>query len=249
VGSSPRTGLLGFVARSVRDVRTMVVVAAYLVGFVLHAAAIWLLPLYLAQALVAMSLPVTALTSHRVEDRLEGTGWASVGLVTLGLVLLSLGAGAPGEVQTTGVFVAVIWGAVAALSVASAFGRHLPGPMLGLLAGLGYAGSAISVRGLGTPVTSVVVIAALAVPSFSVFAFWLYSLGMHRAAVPSTTAALIVTQTFVPAAVGVALLGDGVRDGWWPAVVVGLALSTSGAVLLGRQKSRVRGEALNAASR
>ena len=56
-------------------------------------------------------------------------------------------------------------------------------------------------------------------------------------------------RSIVPAAVGVALLGDGVRDGWWPAVVVGLALSTSGAVLLGRQKSRVRGEALNAASR
>ena len=58
-------------ARSVRDVRTMLVVAAYLVGFVLHAGAIWLLPLYLAQALVAMSLPVTALASHRVEDRLH----------------------------------------------------------------------------------------------------------------------------------------------------------------------------------
>ena len=54
-------GLLGFVARSVRDPRTMLVVAAYLVGFVLHAVAIWLLPLYLAQATVAMSLPVTAL--------------------------------------------------------------------------------------------------------------------------------------------------------------------------------------------
>ena len=67
--------------------------------------------------------------------------------------------------------------------------------------------------------TRVVVGAALAVPAFSLVAFWLYSLGMHRAAVPSTTAPLIVAQTFVPAAVGVALLGDGVRDGWWPAVV------------------------------
>ena len=42
--SSP-DGLWGFVARSVRDRRTMLVVAAYLVGFVLHATAIWLLPL------------------------------------------------------------------------------------------------------------------------------------------------------------------------------------------------------------
>src|SRR3954471_17630438 len=111
--SSP-DGLWGFVAVSVRDGRTMVVVAAYLVGFVLHAAAIWLLPLYLAQALVAMSLPVTALASHRVEDRLHRSGGAAVGLVTLGLVLLSPGAVAPGEVQTNGVFVALIWGGVVA---------------------------------------------------------------------------------------------------------------------------------------
>ena len=242
-------GLFGFVVRSIRDGRTMLVVAAYLVGFVLHAAAIWLLPLYLAQALVAMSLPVTALASHRVEDALERTGWLAVGVVTLGLVLLSLGAGAPGEVQTTVRFVVALWIGVAALGLASLVGRHLVGPFLGLLAGLGYAGSAISVRGIGTPVDGVVVVAALVVPCFGLVAFWLYSLGMHRAAVPSTTASLIVAQTFVPAAVGVALLGDGVRDGWWPAVTVGLLLSTAGAVVLGLQKSRVDGEALKDASR
>ena len=39
----------------------LLVVAAYLAGFVLHAVAIWLLPLYLAQAAIAFSLPVTAL--------------------------------------------------------------------------------------------------------------------------------------------------------------------------------------------
>ena len=226
-------GLVGFVVRSIRDVRTMLVVAAYLVGFVLHATAIWLLPLYLAQALVAMSLPVTALVSRRVEDALHRTGWLAVGVVTIGLVLLSLGAGEPGEVQTTTGFVVAVWIGVAALGVASLVGRHLAGPLLGLLAGLGYAGSAISVRGIGMPVDGVVVAAALAVPVFGLVAFWLYSLGMHRAAVPSTTASLIVAQTFVPAAVGVALLGDGVREGWWPAVTVGLVLSTAGAVVLG----------------
>jgi drug/metabolite transporter (DMT)-like permease len=234
-------GLWGFVARSVRDVRTMLVVAAYLVGFVLHAGAIWLLPLYLAQSLVAMSLPVTALTSHRVEDRLHRSGWLAVGVVTLGLVLLSLGAGDPGEVQTNLRFAVALWIGVAALAVASTVGRHLRGPVLGMLAGLGYAGSAISVRGIGTPVDTPVVVAGLAVPAFGLLAFWLYSLGMDRAAVPSTTAALIVAQTFVPAAVGVALLGDGVREGWWPAVVLGLLLSTGGAAVLGvRSTSRSR---------
>jgi drug/metabolite transporter (DMT)-like permease len=242
-------GLVGFVVRSLRDLRTMLVVAAYLVGFVLHATAIWLLPLYLAQALVAMSLPVTALASRRVEDALQRNGWLAVGVVTIGLVLLSLGAGEPGEVQTTTSFVLALWIGVAALGAASIVARHLAGPVLGLLAGLGYAGSALSVRGIGTPVDGVVVFAALAGPLFGLVAFWLYSLGMHRAAVPSTTASMIVAQTFVPAAVGVALLGDGVRDGWWPAVTVGLVLSTAGAVVLGRQKSRVAGEALKDGSR
>jgi hypothetical protein len=229
--------LVGFVLRSLRDGRMMLVVVAYLVGFVLHAIAIWLLPLYLAQALVAMSLPVSALASHRVEHALSRAGWFGVGLVTTGLVLLSLGAGDPGAVITRTPFVVVLWLGVAALAVASVAGRSLSGPLLGLLAGLGYAGSAISVRGVGTPVETAVVAAALAVPSFSLVAFWLYSLGMHGTAVPSTTASLIVAQTFVPAAVGVAFLGDDVRAGWWPAVALGLALSIAGALVLALRHS------------
>jgi drug/metabolite transporter (DMT)-like permease len=243
LGSSP-DGLRGFVLQSVRDGRTMLVVAAYLVGFVLHAAAIWLLPLYLAQALVAMSLPVTAMASHRVEDELRRSGWVAVGVVTLGLALMGLGAGRPGEVVTSTTFVVSLWVGVAALAVASTAARRLPGALLGLLAGLGYAGSAISVRGVGTPVEAPVVLAALAVPSFSIVAFWLYSLGMHRASVASASGPLIVAQTIVPASVGVALLGDGVREGWWPAVTLGLVLATAGAVALGRQsaqRSQARG--------
>jgi hypothetical protein len=236
--------LAGFVSRSLRDGRMMAVVAAYLVGFLLHAVAIWYLPLYLAQALVSLSLPVSALASRRVEHALGRIGWVGVGLVTGGLVLLSLGAGDPGSVITTTTFVALLWTAVGLLAAASMVRRRLAGPLLGLLAGLGYAGSAISVRGVGTPVEAAVVVAALAVPSFSLVAFWLYSLGMHGAAVPSTTASLIVAQTFVPAAVGVALLGDEVRAGWWPTVALGLALSMAGAILLAlRHNPEVRSPA------
>ena len=236
--------LWGFVAHSLRDARMMAVVGAYLVGFVLHAVAIWFLPLYLAQAMVAMSLPVSALASHRVEHALQRAGWAGVALVTIGLVLLSLGAGEPGAVITTTPFALLLWVGVAALALTSMVGRRLPGPLLGLVAGLGYAGSAVSVRGVGMPVEAAVVAAALAVPAFSLVAFWLYSLGMHGAAVPSTTASLIVAQTFVPAAVGVALLGDEVRAGWWPAVGLGLALSMAGAVVLAlRHQPEVRSPA------
>ncbi len=131
-------------------------------------------------------------------------------------------------------FVVALWVGVAALALASIGGRHLPGAAA-------RAAGRSRVRRLGdlgprhrdARRRAVVVLAALAVPSFSLVAFWLYSLGMHRAAVPSTTAALIVAQTFVPAAVGVALLGDGVRDGWWPAVV-------ARAAALDRRRRRAR---------
>ena len=62
-------GLWDFVRVSVRDPWTIGVVGAYLLGFVLHVVAIWGLPLYLAQATVAMSLPVTAVTSLVLRER------------------------------------------------------------------------------------------------------------------------------------------------------------------------------------
>lgn len=224
--------LVSFVLASVRDLWTWAVLVAYLVGFLLHAVAIWLLPLYLAQATIAMSLPVTAFTSRRLAERLDGSQWASIGLVSGGLVLLALGSGSAGSVRTDSAFLLCLWIGVALLAVASTVGGRLGGAGLGTLAGLGYAGSAIAVRGVGTPVDTGTVLAALAVPSFSLVAFWLYSRGMHSDSVSATTAPMIVGQTFIPALVGVALLGDGVREGWWWSILLGLALSTIGAVRL-----------------
>lgn len=233
--------LVKFLRRAVRDGRTWVVVLAYLAGFVLHAVAIWLLPLYLAQATISMSLVVTAFAASRVEEALTRKYWGAVALVTVGLVLLSAGAGDPGAVVTTTSFTVVLWAGVVLLAVASVGAGHLTGGGLGALAGLGYTGSAIAVRGVGTPVETAVVFAALAVPSYSIVAFWLYSLGMRRIAVSSASAALIVVQTFVPAGIGVALLGDQIRPGWWPVVLVGLLSATVGAVSLSRRSLDVSG--------
>ena len=49
---------------------------------------------------------------------------------------------------------------------------------------------------------------------------------------------MIVGQTFIPAAIGIGLLGDGVRAGWGWAVVAGLLVSTYGAVRLARAQAR-----------
>lgn len=230
--------LTGFLLASARDTWTMLVVLAYLVGFVLHAVAIWLLPLYLAQTTIAMSLPVTAVASTLVHERLSPVHWWAVGVVTLGLVLLAAGSGGAGSVLIHGTFVAALVGGVVLLALAAQFGRRLGGGALGTLSGLGYGGSAIAVRGVGTPVEPLVVVAALTVPAFGILAFWLYSLGLDRASVSSTTAPLIVAETYIPAAVGIWFLGDGVRSGWWAAAGLGLVLATLGAILLSREGIR-----------
>ena len=229
--------LAGFVAAALRDPWTMGVLAMYLGGFVLHAVAIWELPLYLAQATVAVSLPVTAVASMVLHERLTPVHWSALVVVTAGLVLLSLAAGDPGTVVVDPLFVGLLAAGVAVLALVSRAGHGLGGALLGTVAGFGYAGSAIAVRGVHAELEPLVVAAALAVPAYSLVAFWLYSLGMDRAGVSAVTAPLIVGQTFVPALVGVALLGDGVRDGWWPGAVAGTLLATAGALLLSRDQS------------
>ena len=221
-----------FVAAGLRDPLLLLVVAAYLGGFVLHAVSIWLLPLYLAQAAISLSMPCTAvLSAHRLHEPLGLARWVAVVAVTGGIVLLALGAGEPGEVVTRWPFALSMVGLLVAVLAAGAVVRHRP-TLLGAVAGLGYAGSALAVRGVGAELSAPVVVSALTVPALGLVAFWLYSLPLARTTVAPATGALIVTQTFVPALVGIALLGDEVRNGWVGAVVAGLVLSVAGAVAL-----------------
>jgi drug/metabolite transporter (DMT)-like permease len=225
-------GLLDFVRVSLRDVWTLGVVVAYLLGFVLHVVAIWGLPLYLAQATVAMSLPVTAVTSMVLHERLQPVHWWAVSLVSAGLVLLSVGSGEPGALFTSVWFAVALWVGVVLLFVAALVGVRWSGSAIATLAGLGYTGSAIAVRGAESATDAVGVAAGLSVGVYGLLGFWLYSVALDRTPVSSASAPLIVTQTFLPSLIGVWLLGDGVRDGWWPGIAVGLVLSVAGAIVL-----------------
>ena len=226
-------GLLDFVRVSVRDPWTIGVVVAYLLGFVLHVVAIWGLPLYLAQATVAMSLPVTAVTSLVLHERLQPVHWWAVLMVSAGLLLLSLGSGEPGALFSSVWFAVALWTGVVALLLAARVGVGWPGSVIATLAGLGYTGSAVAVRGAESAADVVGVAAGLTIGIYGLLGFWLYSVALDRAPVSTASAPLIVTQTFMPSLIGVAFLGDGVRPGWWPGIVAGLLLSTFGAIVLG----------------
>ena len=70
------------------------------VGFVGNVVALRQLPLFLVEAIVAGSVGVTAVLAALRGERLRGRDWAALGVLGLGLVLLSISA-APAEASAT----------------------------------------------------------------------------------------------------------------------------------------------------
>ena len=209
-------------------------------GFALHITALQSLPLFLVQAVIAGSVSVTAVLSVRVTGiPLARAQWLAVGLVVLGLAMLgpsaTSGAADPGGTGAAllllGAVALVVLAALGAARVRGAAGAIL----LGLLAGTGFGVVAVSARllppygaaVLRSPLVYVLLLAGAT-------AFLLYSAAMQRGSVTTTTAALVITQTAVPALAGVLLLGDRVRDGFLALAIAGFVLALGGAVGLGR---------------
>jgi drug/metabolite transporter (DMT)-like permease len=210
-------------------------------GFLFHLVAVRTLPLFLAQTGIAVSLVVTALLAVRLfGDQLSRKEWTAVGAVVVGLVLLSASAGDTGTERaghglTVGLFATLVGMVIIGL-IASRFHGIASTAVLGLLGGLGYAVVGISARilpdfSIGDLLTSP---ATYSLGLGGGLAFFLYSLALQRGAVTAATTPLIATQTVTPAVVGVLLLGDSVRPGWWPGAVLGFLITGAAAIVLVR---------------
>ena len=234
----------GFVAALLRQPAFVGALVLNLAGFGLHFVALRLLPLYLAQAGIAASLVVTALLATRLmSDQLSALEWSAVIAVCVGLGLLAVSAGSAGDsAQHHGLTVGLIIGliTIAILGALASRSQHgVSTALLGMLAGLGYAGVAISARllqdgSIGELLRSPT---TYTLPISGAMAFLLYSLALQRGSVTLATTPMIALQTITPAAVGVFVLDDAVRAGWWPGAVAGFALSAVGSLILVRFES------------
>jgi drug/metabolite transporter (DMT)-like permease len=241
--------LVHFVGALIRQPAFLGALALNLTGFGLHFVALRLLPLYLAQAGIAASLVVTALLATRViGDRLSAVEWTAVGAVCVGLGLLAVSAGDAGDsakhqALSVGLIVGLVVIAVSGL-VASRSRHAIATAVLGVLAGLGFAGVAISARLLqdGSVGELLRGPTTYTLPVSGGLAFLLYSLALQRGTVTVATAPMITLQTATPAAVGVLLLGDAVREGWYAAAVGGFVVTAIGALILVRFEN-IRDEA------
>ncbi|WP_088290069.1 hypothetical protein [Kineosporia sp. A_224] len=219
-------------------------VVLYLGGFVLHLVALRTAPLFLAQAVISSSVAVTAVLAARTVGAPFGrVEQVAVVAVCSGLFVLAVAAESHGTVTTTtGERALLLLAAGLVVVLGQVVGRiHTEWAAVGLslLSGCGYAVVALAGRvvpdlSVGTLVTDP---ATYALVIAGVTAFLLYSTALQRAGVLATTSALIVTQTAVPAVVGVVWLGDSVDAGWGVAAVAAFGVAIAGVVALSQRDS------------
>jgi drug/metabolite transporter (DMT)-like permease len=212
-----------------------------LVGFVAELAALRSLPLFVVQAIIAANLAVTAVVAARVmKIRLCVREWTAVVVVCAGLLLLGLSAGHESATEVSARFRwALLAGVVVLFAGGTAAGRlrgKLRAMVLGLAAGLGFGVVAIAARALTSlsPLDLLRDPAVYAIGLGGVTALLFYATALQRGSVTTTTAAVVVAETVVPAAVGIWLLGDQTRHGYVPVAFVGFVLAVTGALALAR---------------
>ncbi|MEU5883865.1 hypothetical protein [Spirillospora sp. NPDC047279] len=212
-----------------------------LAGFALELAALRALPLFVVQSVIAASLAVTAIAAGPIlKVRPSRAEWTAVAVVCAGLALLGVSAGREGPAHVSAGFHWALPAATVLLYALGAAAGRLRGAArsvaLGLVAGLGFAVVAVAARVLTSlaPLDLVRDPAAYALAAAGAGALLFYATALQRGSVTATTAAMVVAETVVPAAVGIWLLGDHTRDGLVPLAVAGFALALTGTLALAR---------------
>lgn len=210
-------------------------------GWVCTVVALRFLPVFVVQAVLGGAIALTALGARLVYgSALRRVDlWAIAGC-TLGLVLIAASAGAERPIGVSVEAVLALFGAAgllaAALVALRPSGRAWP---LGVVAGLAFGGTSVAVRavhisGEADPLALLGQPAVWALLVFWALGMLAYSRALALTSVDELTAVLLVTEIVVPGLVGIALLGDSVRAGWWWVLGLGLVLAVTGVLVLAR---------------
>jgi drug/metabolite transporter (DMT)-like permease len=166
--------------------------------------------------------------------------WLAVAGVVSGVGLLGSSAGSEGATRVGSTFQMALIVTVAGIAVAGLAAARLPGPartpVLGAVAGLGYAVLAVAARILPgfSPQQLIRSPASYALAAAGIVSFMLYAAALEGGSVTVATAAVVLAETTPPAIVGVLFLGDTTRPGLTVVAALGFALAVVCAVALAR---------------
>jgi drug/metabolite transporter (DMT)-like permease len=238
-GSGLTTGVdPGLVVRMLGQWRFVASLGIDLVGFLAQLVALRRLPLFAVQAMIAANLAVTAVfAAWLMHVLLSWREWLAVAGVVSGVGLLGSSAG---SARVGSTFQMALIVTVAGIAVAGLAAARLPGPartpVLGAVAGLGYAVLAVAARILPgfSPQQLIRSPASYALAAAGIVSFMLYAAALEGGSVTVATAAVVLAETTPPAIVGVLFLGDTTRPGLTVVAALGFALAVVCAVALAR---------------
>lgn len=211
-----------------------------LVAFGANVVALQQLPLFLVQSIVAASVGVTAVIAHLRGSRLTGRDWASLAVLGLGLVLLSVTA-VPGAATRISLVadVVILVCALVPLGV-GLIGLRLSGPpapvVLSVAAGLGFTGVAIAARGIDAGQGWGLLLDPLlyAILGHGAIAMVFFTVALQRGNVTTVTAITFVIEVVAPSLIGIGLFGDTVAPELRVLAGAGFLLAIAGTVWLSR---------------
>jgi drug/metabolite transporter (DMT)-like permease len=207
-------------------------------GFLCAAFALRHLPLFLVQSVLACSVAVTAVISAAIGVRMARTGWFALVVAAAGLVLVGVSA-APGRAHNLPA--GWRWILLAIALVVAAIGRYgdrVRPPALGVVtlafgAGLGFAVVAVSARTVPAPNSIVELLgepAVWAIVANGVVATAVFARALQLGSATAVSAVMFTTNTVLPSAIGLGLLGDRPRPGMVGVGAVGFLLAVAGAI-------------------
>lgn len=212
------------------------------VGFLASLLALRTLPLFVVESAIASSVAITAVLAvlflHVRLSRRETVALVAVGV---GLVALAVSARAASAAPLSRPEAWILLGSVLPVAAFGAVALRLGGSAgaasLAATAGLGFGGVGIAARVVDVPAAwwrLMLDPVSWALVGFSAIALVAYAVALERGAVTTVAAVTFVVETVVPAAIGLAWLGDGVRPGGAPVAVIGFVLALGGSVVLAR---------------
>ncbi len=199
------------------------------------------LPLYLVQSILTASVGVTAIIAAWRGANLKPGDWLALGILALGLIFLTISAGAESAARLSYdakwlILASGLLPLVLGLAAARLRGRSAPA-LLALSSGLAYTGVAVASRGLhwtghwldlaGSPLVWAILLHG-AIGSVA------FAMALQRGAVTSISAITFVVEMVVPSVIGMLILGDKAESGLGWLAASGFLLAIVGAVILAR---------------